>query len=72
MDKEIKNVVLALVAGRDKIGKAEILLIDDMDLENGGQIIKVSSEHTLVRSMVKLLADVIRLDFYCLAKSRAP
>lgn len=62
-DKEINNVALAIAAGRDKIGKVEIVLIDDKDLENDGQIIKASDGRTPVGSMVKLHVDVIRLDY---------
>ncbi|MYI84451.1 MAG: hypothetical protein F4058_03845 [Rhodothermaceae bacterium] len=67
-DKEVNNVALAIAAGRDNIDKVEIVLIDDKDLENDGQIIKASNGRTPVGSMVKLHVDVIRLDYYRLGK----
>ena len=67
-EKEIENVALAIAAGRDKIDKVEIVLINDKDLENDGQIIKASDGRTPVGSMVKLHVDMIRLDYYHLGK----
>ena len=66
--KEVYNVVLAIAAGRDKIDKVEIVLIDDKDLKDDGQTIKASDGRTPVGSLVKLHVDVIQLDYCRLGK----
>lgn len=61
--KEIDDIALAIAAGRDKIDKVEIVLIDDKDLENDGQAIKASNGRTPVESLVRLHVDVMQLDY---------
>ena len=67
-ERSVKNVALTIAADRDKIDKVEIVLIDDKDLKNDGQIIKASDERTPVGSLVKLHVDVIQLDYCRLSK----
>ncbi len=61
--KEIDDIALAIAAGRDKIDKVEIVLIDDKDLENDGQAIKATNGRTPVESLVRLHVDVMQLDY---------
>lgn len=67
-DEEINNVALAIAAGRDKIDKVEIVLIDDEDLKTDGQTIKTSDGRTPVESLVRLHVDVTQLDYCRLGK----
>lgn len=67
-ENEIENVALAIAAGRDKIDKVEIVLIDDKDLKHDGQIIKASDGRTPIGSLVKLHVNVTRLDYCRLGK----
>ena len=67
-DEEINNVVLAIAAGRDKIDKVEIVLIDDEDLKTDGQTIEASKGRTPVESLVELHVDVMQLDYSRLGK----
>ena len=67
-DEEIDNVALAIAAGRNRIDKVEIVLINDEDLRNDGQTIMSSDGRTPVESLVKLHVDVIQLDYHRLGK----
>ena len=62
-DQEIENVVLAMAAGRDRIDKIEIVLLDETGLINDGQTIRPSDGRTPIGSLVKLHVDVIHLNY---------
>ncbi|MXZ57740.1 MAG: hypothetical protein F4Z16_04575 [Rhodothermaceae bacterium] len=66
--KEIENVALAIAAGRDKIDKVEIVLIDNEDLKTDGQNIETSNGRTPVESLVKRHVDLMQLDYTRLGK----
>lgn len=67
-DQEIENVVLAIAAGRDRIDKVEIVLIDDTGLKKDGQTIRATDGRTPIGSLVKLHVDVIQLNYYRLGE----
>ena len=67
-DAEIDKVALAIATGRDKIDKVEIVLIDEKDLKNDGQMIEDSDGNTPVENLVKLHVDVTQLNYDRLGK----
>ena len=62
-EEDFEDVVLAIAAGRDKVDKVEIVWLDKDDLLNDGLALVQADGSTPFRKMIKLHADVPRLDY---------
>ena len=65
---DLENVVLAIAAGRDGIGKVEIVWLEDEDLQADGQSLEDTDGRTPVADLAERHVDVRQLDYDRLGK----